>query len=113
MRAWIGVVSFVVLVSACGGGGSSNASSIEGVWYGDDGQTVLIDNGRLTLQTGELVASVEQIDTGAMRYSGPAGPENDTVSLVLQVEFPTPLRMTWTRLDGQHFRELTRVADVE
>ena len=106
MRAWI---VLVVLGAACSGAGPS----IEGVWYLDDGRTVLIQDGQLRLETGALVGTVESLSENALRYTEPNGRDGEAVSLVLQVEFPTPLRMRWTRLDGVPFRELTRVADVD
>lgn len=108
MRAWIALAT---LLAACAGGGTD--SIIDGLWYVDDGRTILIQRGQVSLESGEVVGSVELLNDSALRYRGDGAEDGETVNLVLQVEFPTSLRMTWTRLDGTRFRELTRVADVE
>jgi hypothetical protein len=100
------VAGLALAAAACGGG---NATTIEGVWYGDDGRTVLITASELRLDSGELLASVEPLGETALRYA----PADGTAPRTLQVAFPTTLRMTWTELDGTPFRELTRVAGPE
>ena len=105
MRTWIALIALLAACDSSGGG-----SPIDGIWYGDDGRTILIQDGQLRLASGEIVASIEQLDDGLLRYMETDG---QNATRVLQVEYQTPLRMTWVRLDGVPFRELTRVADVE
>ena len=105
MRAARLTLLLTLALAAC----TAPATSIDGLWYGDDGRTVSIANGEVRLDSGELVAHVELVDAAALRYT-PAGAEPPRT---LQVAFPTSLRMTWLELDGTAFRELTRVAGPE
>ena len=95
-----------LLLTACGGGADM---ALDGLWYGDDGRAVVIADGEVRLDSGELVASLERLGDDALRYE----PASGDTARTLQVEFPTTLRMTWTELDGTLFRELTRVAGPE
>ncbi len=107
MRAW---VVLAVLVTACAPGADT---PIDGLWYLDNGATVIIRDGTVSLESGEELATVERLSDDVLRYVEPSRADIPGQTVVLQVAFPTALRMTWTRLDGTPFRDLTRVADIE
>jgi hypothetical protein len=108
VRAWIALFA---LFAACDSGGGGFL--LDGIWYGDDGRTIVIQDGQLRLASGEILASIEQLDDDLLRYIEIGGTDGPNATRVLQVEHQTPLRMTWVGLDGVHFRVFTRVADVE
>jgi hypothetical protein len=106
VRAWI---ALALLVVTCTG---EPDTTLDGLWYTDKGRTILIQDGRLSLESGERIGSVEPLGDSAIRYRGPGGDNSGTLNVVLQVQHQTELRMTWTHLNGRPFRELTRIADV-